>query len=172
MKNKIIKIFAFGFPTFIFIIFFLGLATDKTYDTRNIVGQKISYFTLNALIGDSQITEKDLVNNQFTLINFWSSWCAPCRAEHKTLLKLKDNPKLKILGINFKDSQKNAIIYLTKLGDPYQYIAQDKDGKASIKFGVYGIPESILIDGNLKIIKKYIGPLSKNDYLEILKVLY
>ena len=81
------------------------------------------------------------------------------------LLKLNNDEKnLKILGINFKDKKNNALKFLRDLGDPYDDIARDEFGKDSINFGIYGIPESILIDKELIILRKFIGPLSENDY--------
>ena len=109
--------------------------------------------------------------NQFTLINFWASWCAPCRLEHSFLMSLSEKYDLKILGINFKDNKENSLKFLKELGNPYYDIGKDVDGKVSIKFGVYGVPESILIDKNLKIIKKFIGPLDSNNLEEILEIM-
>ena len=81
------------------------------------------------------------------------------------MLKLNNDEKnLKILGVNFKDKKNNALKFLKDLGDPYDDIARDEFGKYSINFGIYGIPESILINKDLIIIKKFIGPISKNDY--------
>ena len=81
------------------------------------------------------------------------------------LLKLNNDEKnLKILGVNFKDKKNNALKFLRDLGDPYDDIARDEFGKDSINFGIYGIPESILINKDLVIIKKFIGPISKDDY--------
>ena len=74
---------------------------------------------------------------------------------------------LNLLGVNFKDKKKNALKFLKELGNPYDDLARDEFGKQSINFGIYGIPESILINKNLIIIKKFIGPISKNDYDDI-----
>ena len=111
-----------------------------------------------------KITESDLKKNNFTLINFWASWCGPCRDEHYLLVKLNDEQNLKILGVNFKDKKKHALKFLKELGNPYDYLAKDEFGKESVNLGIYGIPESILIDNELVILKKFIGPLSDNDY--------
>ena len=87
------------------------------------------------------------------------------------LLKLNNDEKnLKILGVNFKDKKNNALKFLRDLGDPYDVLARDEFGKHSINFGIYGIPESILINKDLVIIKKFIGPISKNDYSFIKKI--
>jgi len=169
MKIKILNTITFIFFAFILFIFFLGLKNDQKYDTQNLVGNKLPDFNLEMLVGKGQIRSEDLKNNGYTLINFWSSWCGPCKLEHKYLISLKKNTNLKIVGINFKDNKNNALEFLNNLGDPYHHLAKDINGKVSIKFGVYGIPESILVDQNLKIKKKFVGPLNDNDYLEITK---
>jgi cytochrome c biogenesis protein CcmG/thiol:disulfide interchange protein DsbE len=75
------------------------------------------------------------------------------------------------LGINFKDKRNNALSFLNELGDPYNFVAQDTDGKASILFGIYGIPESILINKDLTIIKKIVGPIDQKQFEDILKLI-
>jgi cytochrome c biogenesis protein CcmG/thiol:disulfide interchange protein DsbE len=82
-----------------------------------------------------------------------------------------ENKKFKILGINFKDKKNNALSFLSELGDPYNFVAKDPDGKTSILFGTYGIPESILIDKDLIIRKKIIGPIDFKQYKEILNLI-
>ena len=153
--------------SFIFIVFSLGLKTKKTYDTRDLIGKTISEIDLNLLNDDAIFNTRDLKKNNFTLINFWASWCGPCREEHPILIKLNDEKNLELLGVNFKDKKSNALKFLKDLGDPYDDLARDELGKHSINFGIYGIPESILINKNLVIIKKFIGPISKNDYDDI-----
>ena len=108
--------------------------------------------------------------SSYFIINFWASWCAPCRDEHPFLIKLSSEKKLKILGVNFKDKKKHAVLFLKDLGSPYSLLARDELGKQSVNFGIYGIPESILVNKDLIIIEKFIGPISDNDYNFIKKI--
>ena len=156
---------------FIIGVFFVGLNRNSTYDTKGLIGKKITNIQLNHFNDKVKITEKDFQKNNFTLVNFWASWCAPCRDEHPFLIKLKNEKNLKILGVNFKDKKINAIKFLDELGNPYDILSSDEFGRQSVNFGIYGIPESILIDQDLIIIKKYIGPISNKDYKEIKKIL-
>ena len=167
MQKKIIKSSVILLIIFTIGVFFVGLNKSSIYDTKNLVGQKITKIQLEHFAENRIITENDLKKNNFTLINFWASWCGPCREEHPILIKLNDEKNLKLLGVNFKDKKSNALEFLKDLGDPYDDLARDELGKHSINFGIYGIPESILINKNLVIIKKFIGPISKNDYDDI-----
>ena len=164
MQKKIIKLSIILLIIFIVGVFFIGLNKNSIYDTKNLVGQKITKIKLEHFSDNRIITEEDLRKNNFTLINFWASWCGPCRVEHPILLKLNEEKNLELLGVNFKDKKNNALEFLKDLGDPYDDLARDELGKHSINFGIYGIPESILINKDLVIIKKFIGPISKNDY--------
>ena len=172
MKINITKIIIFSFVIFSLCIFWVGLKKTKNYDTKNLIGSRISNFQLNEINNiDQYISEEDLKKNKFTLINFFASWCAPCRAEHKYLLNLlNEGKKIKIIGINFKDKKINAINFLEELGNPYNFVGQDLKGKFSILFGIYGIPESILVNSELTIIKKIVGPIDKNQYEKILQL--
>ena len=164
MQKKIIKSSIILLIIFIIGVFFVGLNKSSIYDTKNLVGKKISKIQLEHFADNRIITENDLKKNDFTLINFWASWCGPCREEHPILIKLNDEKNLKLLGVNFKDKKSNALEFLKDLGDPYDDLARDEFGKHSINFGIYGIPESILINKDLVIIKKFIGPISQDDY--------
>ena len=172
MKINISKIIIFSFVIFCLFVFQKGLKIDNSYDTKSLIGNKISKFQLSEInIHDLYISEEDLKKNKFTLINFFASWCAPCRTEHKYLLNLSNkNKKIKIIGINFKDKKKNAINFLNELGNPYNFVGKDINGKISILFGIYGIPESILVDSDLTVIKKIVGPIDKVQYNEILEL--
>ena len=86
-------------------------------------------------------------------------------------MKLSKEKNLRIFGVNFKDNKNNAKKFLDNLGNPYYQIAGDQDGKQSIRFGIYGIPESILINKNLLIMKKFVGPLSSDDLSQIVEII-
>ena len=171
MKKNLLKIIISVVAIFIIGTFYVSLKKTEIYDTKNLVGTNLDNFELNSLNKNLKINQELVKNSQYTLINFWASWCAPCRAEHKYLMNLKRNAKnLKLIGINFKDEKKNANKFLSEFGDPYHYSAADSEGKVSINFGVYGIPESILVNNDLKIIKKFIGPLNQDEYTSILNL--
>ena len=171
MKKNLLKIIISVVAIFIIGTFYVSLKKTEIYDTKNLVGTNLDNFELNSLNKNLKINQELVKNSQYTLINFWASWCAPCRAEHKYLINLKRNAKnLKLIGINFKDEKKNANKFLSEFGDPYHYSAADSEGKVSINFGVYGIPESILVNNDLKIIKKFIGPLNQEEYTSILSL--
>ena len=165
--QKIIKITTIFLIIFILSIFYLALDRNTNYDTENLVGNKLVNINLKSFKNDKIFTNKDFENNNFTLINFWASWCAPCRIEHSYLMELSKEQNLKILGANFKDKKVNALKFLNDLGNPYDYSTIDSLGKNSVNFGIYGIPESILIDNEFKILKKIIGPLNSKELEEI-----
>ena len=171
MKYKIIQLLTLSIIIFVIGIFFISLNKSSLYDTKNLEGQVLKDIKLDHFSENRLILDKDFKKNNFTLINFWASWCGPCLLEHPFLLKLNNKKNLKIFGVNFKDKKNNALSFLDKNGNPYDELAKDEFGKYSVSFGIYGIPESILINKNLVIIKKFIGPLSNNDYNYIVNVL-
>ena len=173
MKISILKVLIFSFIIFFLLVFWLGLKKDNNYNTTSLVGNRISNFQLIEINNDKKyISEEDLKKNRYTLINFFASWCAPCRNEHKYLMNLSnENKKIKIIGINFKDKKNNALNFLEELGNPFSFVGKDSEGKISILFGIYGIPESVLVDSDLTIIKKFVGPIDQVQYHQILKLI-
>tara|TARA_B100001121_G_scaffold201684_1_gene176366 strand:+ start:2519 stop:3040 length:522 start_codon:yes stop_codon:yes gene_type:complete len=168
--QKTAKIFVIFILIFILGIFYLSLYRTSNYNTEYLAGNKLTDFRLESLQEKVIYTSDDFKKNDYTLINFWASWCGPCRIEHPILMELSKENNVKILGINFKDKKNNALKFLDDLGNPYDYLAKDTKGKKSVTFGIYGIPESILIDKNFIILKKFIGPLNDNDFNEIKKI--
>ena len=156
----------------IFIILLKGLNVSKDYSNEKLKS-KID-FSLNAkkLFSDDIINISDLFDkNSPSVVNIWASWCAPCREEHQFLMKLKDM-NINIIGINYKDSPKNAKNFLSSLGNPYSEVITDNDGTKSIEFGAIGVPETFIISGKTnEIIKKYIGPLTSENLIEIKNLL-
>ena len=170
MKISLPKIISISLVVFALIVFFLALNIDKRYSTEKIVGKSVDDFEIKFLNNKEVFKKQDLTNDKYHLINIWASWCLPCRKEHPILMTLKKENKLKIIGINFKDKKLNANNFLRELGNPYDFSLSDNDGTKSILFGVYGIPESILIDKKHKIISKFIGPLNVKDSEDILQL--
>ena len=98
------------------------------------------------------------------LVNFFSSWCGPCRTEHEFLMKIKETKLVPIYGINYKDKKSAAQQWLSDLGDPYEKIGRDIDGRTAIDWGVYGVPETYIIDRNGFIQYRHVGPLSQRVF--------
>ena len=169
--QKVIKFLITLIFLFVIVVFYFSLNKDPSYQTNSLVGKKLVELNLESFDGDYNLSTKDFKKNNFTLINFWASWCSPCRVEHPILMNLSKSKKLKLVGINFKDKKNNAKKFLKDLGNPYNLIAKDKIGKKSVNFGIYGIPESILVNKEMIVIKKFIGPLNTQDYNEILKII-
>lgn len=99
------------------------------------------------------------ISGQLTLVNVFASWCVPCRQEHPMLKELSKDSRINVVGINYKDKNDNALRFLGELGNPYKAIGVDPNGKAAIDWGVYGIPETYLVDKNGTIVYKKVGPI-------------
>ena len=167
MKNKLIPLSIISVFIIIFVIFYKGLQNTNIYtpDAKSILevpSISVQLFNSNEIVNTLEIFSLD----KFYLLNIWSSWCVPCRQEHSILMDLTKNDNLKVIGINYKDTKKNANNFLKELGNPYDKIIFDNKGTNSIEWGAYGVPESFLINKN-QIIKKYIGPLSEETMKEI-----
>ena len=171
MKSKLVPLILVLTFLITFVIFFKGLKSSNIYTPNTNLEKKVPSFDLKSFNDNSNIiSEKIFKDNKYYLMNIWASWCLPCREEHKFLMKLKKNEKIKLIGFNYKDNFKNASSFLKDLGNPYDTIVVDKDGKASINWGAYGVPESFLMYQN-KILKRFIGPINNEDLLEIQEII-
>ena len=172
--QKIIKSIIVFLFIFVLLVFYNSLYKETNYSTDYLVGNKLVKINLKSFDDNKIYTSKDFKKNRYTLINFWASWCAPCRIEHPYLMELSKEKNLRILGVNFKDKKINASKFLNELGNPYYYMAKDTKGKQSVNFGIFGIPESILINNETIVLKKFVGPLNEenlNDIKEIINSL-
>ena len=151
-----------------FFIFKFALQKEKIYSPNITDNQIFTDFEVIDLIEEKKINfDKVLFGKNFYLINIWSSWCEPCKDESEYLLELKNDTSIMMIGINYKDKKKNALNFLKLYGDPFDRIFIDKQGTISINFGAYGVPETLLIDEDNKVLKKYIGPLNDKNVFEI-----
>ena len=128
-----------------------------------LIGKQAPPIVVSQLSNKSEIPQDALGNGGVKLVNFWASWCAPCRAEHDQLMALAGQG-IPIYGVNYKDAgDGNAIGFLNDLGDPYRAVGQDLTGRATaIEWGVYGIPETFVVDAEGRIIFRFAGPITKS----------
>ena len=167
MKNKLL-LFSIGLVFIItFTIFYKGLQNTNIYTPETKISYEVPLVSVKLFNSNKIVNTKEIFNSDnYYLLNIWSSWCVPCRQEHSILMELTKNDNLKVIGINYKDTKKNAKNFLNELGNPYDEIIFDDKGTNAIEWGAYGVPETFLINKN-KIIKKYIGPLTDNSIEEI-----
>jgi cytochrome c biogenesis protein CcmG/thiol:disulfide interchange protein DsbE len=104
------------------------------------------------------------LKGRVTVVNVWASWCAPCRQEHPLLVDLAKDPAIRVVGINQRDNPDNARRFLGALGNPYSAVGVDPNGRASIDWGVYGVPETFIVGPDGTIRHKHIGPLTPENF--------
>jgi cytochrome c biogenesis protein CcmG, thiol:disulfide interchange protein DsbE len=156
-------------PVLIFAALAVGLYFGLGVDTRTIpsvlIGKPAPALDLKAVTGFSVpgFGPADLSKGQVSLVNLFGSWCAPCREEHPLLMELSKREDIQLLGINTKDTPSKAFAFLTELGQPYDAIGEDRDGRAGIEWGGYGVPETFVIDGKGIIRFKLIGPITPQN---------
>ncbi len=143
-------------------VFMLGL--NREGDIRDLpsalLGKPAPEFTLPPLYADRPgFSTADLMADGVKLVNIWASWCVPCRAEHPKLEELAAMG-LTVHGINYKDTEEGAKRFLDELSDPFTLIGADRNGRTGIDWGVYGVPETFVVDGEGRIIYKHIGPIT------------
>lgn len=109
------------------------------------------------------------LNGTVTLVNVWASWCVPCHDEAPLLMQLAEDPQLRVVGINYKDQPENARRFLGRYGNPFAAVGADASGRASIEWGVYGVPETFLIDRQGRIAFKLVGPITNESLARTLK---
>jgi cytochrome c biogenesis protein CcmG, thiol:disulfide interchange protein DsbE len=139
----------------------VGLTLKPREVPSPLIGKAAPAFSLPQLGDAGQSFTPASMRGQVWLLNVWASWCAPCREEHPLLVALARQSKLPIVGLNYKDDTRNAQEWLLRLGDPYRTTAVDRDGRAGIDWGVYGVPETFVIDRAGVVRHKVIGPLTQ-----------
>lgn len=143
------------------IVFFRQLESGKDISEipSALLGTKAPTLALPALEGANVPALTDAaIRGKLTLVNVFASWCVPCRQEHPLLKQLAKDPRVTLVGINYKDRNENALRFLGELGNPYAAIGTDPNGKAAIDWGVYGIPETYLVAPDGTILYKRVGP--------------
>ena len=121
---------------------------------------------LGPLITAKPGIDPDSLRGAVRLVNFFASWCGPCRVEHPLLMQLAENKIVPLYGINYKDKPADAVQWLAQLGDPFERIGRDGDGRVAIEWGVYGVPETYIVDQDGRIQYRHVGPMSARAFEE------
>ena len=161
-------------PLVLFIGLFMVMGEMLTRD-RNpseiksvLIGKPAPAFMMPSLNGRDVISQDILKQKQPTIVNFFASWCVPCLAEHTWLTTLQEK-NIPIIGIAYKDKPEDSQTFLNNLGNPFINVASDLDGRVAIDWGVYGVPETFIIDSNGIIRYKHFGPITENRFKDLLK---
>ncbi|KAA9009274.1 DsbE family thiol:disulfide interchange protein [Histidinibacterium aquaticum] len=145
-------------------LFLGGMFRDRSDDLPSTrVGQEAPAITEEALPGYAAFEPEMLRSGEVTLVNFWASWCPPCRAEHPQLQALADEG-IDIVGVNFRDQEDNALDYLGNEGNPFAAVPFDPRGRTAIDWGVTAPPETFIVDGDGTVLFRFAGPLVGSDY--------
>ena len=150
------------------LVLFLGLAiffaVGLTRDPREIpspfIGKAAPAFKLEQLADEKLAFTPDEMKGKVWLLNVWASWCVACRVEHPLLVEMSKQKLVPIVGLNYKDKRDEGLQWLRRYGDPYGLSAYDAEGKVGIDYGVYGVPETFVIDKQGVIRYKQIGPIT------------
>ena len=147
----------------IFSLTYLLSGKDPNKPPSALLNKNVPSFVSTSLYDTKEIIRTTDIKNRKTLINFFASWCSPCKIEHPLFFEIrKKYPELYLLGFNHKDPTSDAKKYLEDDGNPYDFVGVDADGLIALEFGVFGLPETYLINEEGKIIFKFMGPITKD----------
>jgi cytochrome c biogenesis protein CcmG/thiol:disulfide interchange protein DsbE len=157
------------FFLFFLIIFFYLLIIDRNPSElpSTLLDKNVPKFETESLLKDEKFISSKEFGNEILLVNFFATWCKPCRDEHIYIKSFSNEKEIKVIGINYKDNPKKAIQWLKELGNPYTDVAVDKSGRIAIDWGVYGIPETFIVNSKGIIKYRHVGPVTKKIYKKI-----
>lgn len=145
------------------VYFALGLQRDPSILPSALIDKPAPDFDLPSVHEGAPGLKTADLSGRVSLVNVFASWCLPCKVEHPLFMKLAKDQRVPILGIDWKDQQKDALAWLGTLGDPFERIGFDLSGRTGIDWGVYGVPETYVIDRDGRIRYKHVGPLTQHD---------
>ena len=151
---------------FILLVFFYLLIIDRdpTELPSVLIEKKVPRFEAESLLDDKKFISTEEFANKTVIVNFFATWCKPCREEHPYIKRLSNTQGIKIIGINYKDNSQRTIKWLKELGNPYSNIAIDSNGQIGIDWGVYGLPETFIVNAKGIIKYRHVGPITKKIY--------
>ena len=157
----------------LFFLIYILLGKNPNDPPSALLNKSLPNFSSINLYDTEEVLLSESLKGKYTLINFFASWCTPCRAEHHLFFKIKKEiPELFILGFSHKDDLDDSKKYLEEEGNPYSFVGIDNDGKIAFDFGVFGLPETFIINKNGEIIYKHTGPLTKKIIEDEIAILF
>lgn len=160
-QSSVWRFVPLGIALAFLVLFLVGLFMgDPTRLPSAYQDKKLPAFTLSGLGSLPGFDDKALADGQPVLLNIWASWCGPCRDEHPALMQLA-TAKVPIFGLNYKDGEAAALRFLGRLGNPYRAVGADKSGQVALELGVYGVPETFLLDAQGRVVLRHVGPLDR-----------
>ena len=160
-------------PTILFVFILLTLfylliiERNPSEVPSNLLNKKVPKFETESLLKNERFVSSQEFGNEIILVNFFATWCKPCRDEHIYIKRFSSEKEIRVIGINYKDNLKKTTQWLKKLGNPYSDIPLDKNGRIAIEWGVYGIPETFVISKKGIIKYRHVGPIDKKAYKKI-----
>ena len=165
MKKNILILPVILFFLILLAFFYLLIIDRNPSELPSVlINKKVPAFEAKSLLENKAFVSPNEFRNEITLVNFFATWCKPCLDEHPYLKKLSNERRLKIIGINYKDDSKRAIKWLKKLGNPYSNVLLDPNARLGIDWGVYGLPETFIVNSNGVIKYRLVGPITKKNY--------
>ena len=157
--------FLLPIAAFVAIIVLFAFGLDPKRDIRALpsplIGKPAPEFALTDVLDASRGVSNAAFKGQVYVLNVWASWCLPCRQEHQALLAISQQHVVPIIGLDYMDEREKAKQWLEQLGNPYSAVAYDTDGRTAIDWGVYGAPETYLVDAKGRVIFKFISPITQ-----------
>jgi cytochrome c biogenesis protein CcmG, thiol:disulfide interchange protein DsbE len=157
--------FLLPFAAFVALVVLFAFGLNPNRDIHALpsplIGKPAPSFTLTDVLDPSRSVSNSTLKGQVYVLNVWGTWCVACREEHEELLAIAQQHVVPIIGLDYMDERDQAKLWLQQFGNPYQAVAFDSDGRTAIDWGVYGAPETYLVDGQGRVIYKFISPMTR-----------
>ena len=168
MKKQLLIIPSILFVLILSTFFYLLIIERNPLELpSNLLDKNVPNFEAESLLKNENFVSSKEFGNEIPLVNFFATWCGPCRDEHVYIKRFADEKGIRVIGINYKDSSGNAIEWLKNLGNPYSDVPVDKNGRIAIDWGVYGIPETFIVNSKGIIKYRHVGAITKKIYKKI-----
>ena len=168
MKKKLLIAPSIIFLIILPVFFYLLLIERNPHELpSNLLDKEVPIFESKSLLKDKKFISSKVFGNEVILVNFFATWCKPCIDEHEYIKRFSEEKEIRMIGINYKDNPKKTIEWLINLGNPYSDVLVDKNGRLAIDWGVYGIPETFIVDARGIIKYRHVGPVTQKIYKKI-----